>query len=220
MEHILKKHKLIWSQKPFSLSAILGIVMLITSLFVNYFANIYTATHASNYVADIILDNIPVVNVDFIFFEGFALFWTFVFFLMIKEPQQMPFVVKSIAVFVLIRSIFITLTHLGLPPVHSYLEPDSTFRYITSGNDMFFSSHTGLPFLMSLIFWNNKKLRHTFILATIIFASSVLLGHLHYSIDVFAAFFIAYGINHISQKLFPKDYRLFEKSMTLPVALK
>ena len=41
---------------------------------------------------------------------------------------------------------------------------------------------------MALTFWNNKFLRRFFLFASIVAGFSVLLGHLHYSIDVFAAF--------------------------------
>lgn len=185
-------------------------LLLIASLFVNYFANVYTTNHVSNYVSDLILDNLPVMNVDFIFVEGFAILWIFLISLLIWDPKRIPFVIKSIAVFILIRSVFIMLTHLALPPDHSYLEPDSTFRYISAGNDMFFSSHAGLPYLVALNFWENKKLRFIFVAASIFFAVVVLLGHLHYSIDVLAAFFITYSIYHISRRLFPRDYELLQ----------
>jgi membrane-associated phospholipid phosphatase len=33
-------------------------------------------------------------------------------------------------------------------------------------------------------------------------------GHLHYSIDVFSAFFIAYGVFEIAKKIFKKEYLL------------
>jgi len=211
MKKIIDKHKSLWKQRSFSSNFALSMLLLFASLFANYFANVYTTNHVSNYVSDIILDNLPVVNVDFVFVEGAIALWLFVIFLLIRDPQKIPFVVKGIAVFVLIRSFFIMLTHLALPPDHSYLDPASTFRYITAGNDMFFSSHTGLPYLMALNFWANKKLRIFFIGTAIIFAASVLLGHLHYSIDVFAAFFITYSIFHICQRLFPGDYRLLSE---------
>jgi hypothetical protein len=41
------------------------------------------------------------------------------------------------------------------------------------------------------------------------FGVIVLLSHLHYSIDVFAAFFITYSIYHIALKLFDRDYEFF-----------
>jgi len=38
---------------------------------------------------------------------------------------------------------------------------------------------------------------------------AVLLGHIHYSIDVFSALFITYGIFVIAKKVFARDYLLF-----------
>ena len=151
MRDIFNKHKSFWSQKALKESAMLSLFLLAASLAVNYFANVYTTNHISNYVSDIILDNLPVVNLDFIFIQGAMLAIAFVIFLLLKEPEKIPFAVKSIALFVLIRSAFIIMTHTALPSDHILLDPTSTFRYITEGNDMFFSSHTGLPFLMALI---------------------------------------------------------------------
>ncbi len=211
MKKIFNRHKFFWKQKSFIHSSIAGVTLLLVSLIVNYFANVYTMDHAGNYVSDIILDNIPVVNVEFFFYDGFFLLWVFVILLVFNEPHRIPFLTKNIALFILIRSVFIMLTHLGIPPKHSTLDPNDIFSFTTLGNDMFFSSHSGLPFMMALVFWEDKNLRFFFILASIFFASVVLLGHLHYSIDVFAAFFISYTIFHISQNFFPKDYRLFMK---------
>jgi len=209
MNKIIHKHKTFWSEKPLRASAMLSIVFLMFSLLVNYFANIYTSLRAGNYVSDIILDNIPVFNVDLIFYEGFILFFVLIICVLLHDPKRISFVVKSIAVFIVIRSVFITLTHLAPQPDHSLLDTYNFFLAFTSGNDMFFSSHTGLPFLMALIFWDNRNLRIVFLLATIFFATIVLLGHLHYSIDVFAALFIAHSIFSIVKRMFAKDYQVF-----------
>ena len=208
MKDFIHRHKIFWLQKPLRISAIYSVILLILSFVVNYYANVYTNLRASNYVSDLFLDNLPVVNVDWVFFEGFVIFWIFVIFILIKDPHRLPFAVKSIALFVIVRSMFMILTHIAEPPNHSILDTNWFFSLMTTGNDLFFSSHTGLPFLMALNFWKNKKIRVFFILATIIFASSVLLGHLHYSIDVFSALFITYGIFRISQIIFPNDYKL------------
>jgi membrane-associated phospholipid phosphatase len=103
------------------------------------------------------------------------------------------------------------LTHLGPFPQRTFLDQTEIFSSFNLGNDFFFSNHTALPFLMALIFWNeNKFVRWVSLVASGVFGVSVLLGHLHYSIDVFAAFFITYSIFHLAQKFFAKDYALFK----------
>jgi hypothetical protein len=77
------------------------------------------------------------------------------------------------------------------------------------GADLFFSAHTGMPFLGALAFWKEKEIRYFSLFGSLFFAVVVLLGHLHYSIDVASAFFITYGIFHIAQYFFPKDWKLF-----------
>jgi len=66
-----------------------------------------------------------------------------------------------------------------------------------------------LPFLMALVFWDNKYLKFFCLFSSVFFAVIVLLGHIHYSIDVLGAFFITYTIFHISEKLFKKDRQIF-----------
>lgn len=43
-------------------------------------------------------------------------------------------------------------------------------------------------------------------------AALVLLGHLHYSIDVFAAFFIVYVIFIIAKRVFKGEYEMLLRS--------
>ena len=207
---IIEKHKELWKNPRFILSSATAFLFLIGSLVINYIAGTYATQNASNAVSDIILDNIPKINTDFMFVQVFFMFWFFVAFLLINEPKHIPFVLKSIALFVFIRSIFINLTNIGPYPDNDFLASSGDFmKKFTFGGDLFFSGHTGLPFLMALIFWENKTLRVGFILTSIIFGTAVLLGHLHYSIDVFAAFFITEGIYRIAEKIFAKDLKLF-----------
>jgi hypothetical protein len=215
MGKTLHKHKSCWSDKSYRMNVLLGFLFLMASLFINTFADIYTTNRASNAVTDIILDNIPTFNVNFIFYQGFAIFWMFVIILQVREPKGLPFVLKSIALFIIIRSFFISLTHLAIPLDHSYLHPARLYKRFTAQDDLFFSSHTGLPFLMSLIYWEDKLLRKIFLFATVFFGTTVLLGHLHYSIDVFSAFFITYGIFHIARTFFAKTYTMHLKEEKL-----
>lgn len=84
----------------------------------------------------------------------------------------------------------------------------------TFGGDLFFSGHTGAPFLLALMFWKDPRLRLTFLAATALFGAAVLLGHLHYSIDVFAAFFISYGIHDLARFVFRREQESFDRAFS------
>ncbi len=210
MKGILNKYKLRWVDKTFLISVIQGVIFLIFSFAINYKASVYAVEKQSNFVTDIVLSNIPVVNVDIFVVEGALLLVCFVILLLAYEPKTIPFVLKSIALFILIRAFSIILTHVGSFPQQVIIDNNWLLRSvgITQKADFFFSGHTGMPFLLALIFWESKKLRIFFLSASIFLGISVLLGHLHYSIDVFAAFFITYTIFHISRRLFKKDYEV------------
>ncbi|MCX6761394.1 MAG: phosphatase PAP2-related protein [Candidatus Moranbacteria bacterium] len=212
LKNIFLKNKHFWKQKEVSRSIWLGILFFIGSIIINHFTSLYVDKSASSHVTDILLDNLPVVNVNFMVNEVVWIFIWFIFFLLIIKPQRIPYVLKNLALFIFIRSIFISLTHLGPIPDHSFLNRHDILSSIASGNDMFFSGHTGMPFLLALIFWENKILRYILIFFSVMFGVTMILGHLHYSIDVVAAFFITHSIYRIGKRLFYADYKLFHKA--------
>ncbi|OGY97348.1 MAG: hypothetical protein A2122_02925 [Candidatus Liptonbacteria bacterium GWB1_49_6] len=209
MKELLRRHGYFWSHRQFLSQVAVGIFFLVVAMGATYYANVYSTIRASNSVTDIILDNLPVVNVGFVFNEGALIFIAFIVGVLFYKPHTIPFILKSVALFFITRSIFVTLTHLA-PPIPGLSADTTDLIYkISSGEDLFFSAHTGFPFLMAVIFWENKFLRYVFLLMTLIGGGSVLLGHLHYSIDVFSALFISFGIFHIAKEAFRKDYALF-----------
>ena len=208
MQKIIATHRSCWSDRQFVSSIIIGILFFAVSLFVNHAAGIYATHKAGNNVEDLLLDRLPVVNVDFMFNQGAIALWIFTLGLLVIEPRRIPFLLKATALFIIIRSGFVTLTHLGPSPERAIINPNDFVEKFTYGGDLFFSGHTGLPFLVALIFWRHKILRIIFLAASVVFGVSVLLGHLHYSIDVFAAFFITYGIFEVAKRFFAKDYHL------------
>ena len=121
----------------------------------------------------------------------------------------MPFVFYGLALFYGIRSGFTSLTHIA--PFYPHISDDfgATINKAFFGGDRFFSAHTGMPFMGALAFWREKPARYFFLAASLYFAVIVLLGHLHYSIDVLSAFFITYAIYHIAIWLFPTEYARF-----------
>lgn len=208
MKQKINDYKTCFSDKYFIKSFILALVFLFLSLVINFYAGTYATERASNHVTDIILSNVRVFDLDGVFIWGSFLLGTIIALLCLYKPEKMPFTVKSIALFVVIRSLFITLTHLGPFPSQVAIDSDILSK-MTFGGDLFFSGHTGLPFLMALTFWRDKTMRYIFLAISIIFAIVVLLAHLHYSIDVLSAFFITYTIFHISEYIFKKDRRNF-----------
>ena len=62
---------------------------------------------------------------------------------------------------------------------------------------------------MALVYWREKYLRYIFLVWSVFFGAVVLLGHFHYSIDVFAAFFITFTIYHIAIYFFPTSHARF-----------
>ncbi len=206
---IVTEYRELFSSRQSMLTVIISFLFFTVSLFINFFAGTYATEIAGNPVPDLILSNFRRINTNWIFVQGSIIFWIFVIFLLIISPKRAPFVLKSIALFILVRSIFVTLTHLGPFPDRNFIESNDILKKLTFGGDLFFSGHTGLPFLLGLVFWRDKVLRYFFIICSLIFGVAVLLGHFHYSIDVFAAFFITYSIYHLARRCFPKDYILF-----------
>ncbi len=208
--HALKsRYRVFFQDRSTFISIAVSFIFLFCSLIVNYFASQYAFKSKSNHVTDILLDNLPIVQVEVYFITGTILFLLFISTLLLLHPSKIAFVVKSIALFVIVRAIFISLTHIGPSPFTTLSAPGEIGRAFTSGADLFFSGHTGMPFLFALMYWYNKHLRYIFLVSSILAGAGVLLGHIHYSIDVASAFFITYGIYKIAIKSFRIDFLKF-----------
>ena len=215
----MQSYKIHFTDKSFLISFFSGLILLVVSLIVQFFVSAYVNSLPSGTVTDLILSNTRVYDVDLIFVYGSVLLILIALFLGMKQINRIPFVLKSVALFTLIRSVFVILTHITAFPTHVIISSSffnrEVFNGIFTGNDLFFSGHTGLPFLLALMFWNNKTWRIIFLGFSLLFATVVLLGHIHYSIDVLSAFFITYSIFHICRFIFKKDWELFKKDETL-----
>ena len=212
----MQSYKKYFTDRSFLISFFTGSLFLLLSLVAQYFASNYATYKASDSVTDIVLSNTRVYDVDVIFVWGAVILFFIVLYLCLTQLKYFPFILKSVAVFTAIRSVFISLTHISPFPNHLIIDSvffrDILFKGIFNYNDLFFSGHTGLPFLLALMFWDNKELRYLFLGFSVLFAVVVLLGHLHYSIDVLSAYFITYSIFHICRFLFKKDWQLLSKN--------
>ena len=210
------RYKVCFTDRRFVLSVVLALFMLSASFIISTYAVEYATESASSPVTDLVLSNISVYDLDGIFVNGAMIMVLFMIVVILCDPRRAPFVIKTIAMFVVIRSLFIIVTHIGAFPTHAVISPSSQnflediigvklYSSFFLGNDSFFSGHTGLPFLMAFLYWDHRWIRAIFVLLSIMFGIVVLLAHLHYTIDVLSAFFISYGIYRLSRVLFPTD---------------
>ena len=201
-------------------SFITALLLLSGAYVLEHYANLYELEYSlrptSTYVGDIVLDNIPVVDLNLIVIQGALASIVFgAIFVIFRRSRYVLFSIKVVALFIAIRAFFISLTHMGIYPGHVYPEPgffSAIYTYLNLQTGFFFSGHTGMPFLMALIFWREYRIRIIFLAMSFVFAVAVLFAHSHYSIDVFAAPFMAYGIFEIARYLFPRDYALIDQS--------
>ena len=213
MKKIANDYVTHFSDWAFIRRVLISLFMLLAALVVNYSAGTYASREASNPVTDIVLSNTPTFDLDGTFVYGIFALVLFVGVLCLEKPQRIPFVLKSSALFAVIRSAFVVLTHIAPYPSRAIIDPASWMNEFSFGADLFFSGHTGLPFLMAFIFWDDLRLRIFFMAASVFFGIVVLLAHLHYSIDVLAAFFITYSIYRLAEIFFAKDRLIFKNGI-------
>lgn len=194
-------HKINWKKLVFAF------FLLVFALILYNLSGDYVTDTAKTVVApDLILDNIGPYNLNFIFVWLIIAVISFYFiYPLIAKPKEMPYVINMFSMFIIIRSFFVIFTHLGVPYDATVTQFPSILQFLNFSNDLFFSGHTGLPFLGFLIFRKHHRGLSYFMLASsIVLAITVLLMHVHYSIDVFSAYFITYGIYKIGN-LFLKE---------------
>jgi membrane-associated phospholipid phosphatase len=195
-------------------SLCVALVLLALALTFQYYASAYSTRNANRFVGDIFLDNLPVVNMNGVIIEGALLLIVISMVLVLCKPKYLLFTLKAVAIFIAIRAFFVAVTHLGIYP--DQIVPDSNgfldriYLALNLQAGYFFSAHTGLPFLLALIFWDKRFWRIFYFIVSAIMGISVLLAHVHYSIDVFAAPFMTYSIFKLAEYLFSDDYKLIE----------
>jgi PAP2 superfamily C-terminal len=211
MEHAIRLYRTQFGNRAYVRSVCEGAVFLAASTIAIFAAVTYATVHASNYVTDLVLSHVGPYNVRFLFIYGTFAAFAITASLLVWRPNRLPFGLKAMALFLLVRAVFVALTHMAPSPI----DPQKAAPFFNSvfyGSDLFFSGHTGLPFLAALAFWHIPQLRIFYLALTAFFGSIVLLGHYHYSIDVLAALFITQGVFQISCWLFGRDYALFRSS--------
>ena len=120
-----------------------------------------------------------------------------------NNPVLLLKAVQSYIILVAFRIIAIYLLPLN-PPEKMIPLNDPIVEFFGTGQlltkDLFFSGHTATIFLLFLLA-DKKSFKAFFLIAAIVVGISVLLQHVHYSIDVFTAPFFAYCSFYIVKKI-------------------
>lgn len=128
-----------------------------------------------------------------------------------KDPGKIMIALQAYGLMVVFRIIAMYLTPFEAPEKLLLLN-DPFVQLFGKGDvltkDLFFSGHTGTLFLLFLLA-NNKKIKTVFLISTIFVGLAVLLQHVHYSIDVFIAPFIAYGSYRIVKNFHSGETKAF-----------
>jgi membrane-associated phospholipid phosphatase len=115
-------------------------------------------------------------------------------FYFIKDPHLLLTALQSYLVLVIFRSAAMYLLPLN-PPADMIPLNDPFVQIFGSGEiltkDLFFSGHTATIFLLFMVA-NKRILKVIFLSFAVIVGISVILQHVHYSIDVFTAPFFSY----------------------------
>lgn len=211
MQDTIRQYRTLSGNRAYLRSVCEGAVFLAASAIAIFAAVTYATVHASNHVTDFVLSRVGPYNLRFLFVYGTFAAFVITAGLLAWRPNRLPFALKAMALFLLVRAVFVSLTHLAPSPIDPQ-QPAPFLNSIFYGGDLFFSGHTGLPLLAALAFWHIPPWRMFYLALTAFFAAVVLLGHYHYSIDVLAALFITHGVFQTSCWLFGRDYALFRSS--------
>jgi len=183
---------------------LLSVIIVGIATFLDYFSGVYVSSTEGIDVPDLILSHIGPFNMSFLFVYGYITLILILFlYPLIFHIRTLHIVVSQFSLLVMLRALFMIFTHLGTPSDAMQVSFPWFFKGLSFQNDMFFSGHTAIPFLGFLLF-KGKKIRHFFLIGSIFMAITVLGMHMHYSIDVFSAFFITYCSHKLGRILIKK----------------
>jgi membrane-associated phospholipid phosphatase len=171
--------------------------------------NLASQTYLHNYMdkgktlpmlSDLILDNLPVIDLSLIYDIVCLILIVVVAVYIVhrKDYKRLPYFLLLCGIFYIIRGIFIVLTPFGNPPEFQGSDPlfNGWSKYELG---VYPSGHVGNSFLMLLLV-NDKVYKYIlgFFLVVVIF--TLFLSHGHYSIDILSGFFFAYAIKAFGDK--------------------
>lgn len=156
----------------------------------------WNETRPGKVLSDPILTLFPPVNLTWLTFLLVYAGVVVALILLARDPERLLSAIQGYVLVILLRIVTILLFPLEPPPSMIPLQ-DPIVQFFggmasTPNKDLLFSGHTATMFLLYLNV-SGRRTRQVFLVGTIAVAVSLLLQHVHYTIDVLVAVFIAYA---------------------------
>jgi hypothetical protein len=113
MENTIRLYRTLFGNRAYVRSVCTGAVFLAASTIAIFAAVTYATVHASNHVTDFVLSRVGPFNVRFLFIYGTFTAFAITASLLAWRPNRLPFALKAMALFLLVRAVFVALTHHG-----------------------------------------------------------------------------------------------------------
>jgi hypothetical protein len=186
----------------------IGLITLIAGLGLNVASQTYLHNYISEgktlpMLSDLILDNLPVINVSLIYdiVALIPIIIAILFMFQKRNYNRIPFFFLMIGIFYIVRGIFIVLTPFGNPPMFNGSDP-LFHGFANYELGVYPSGHAGIVFLLLLLV-NKRSLRWVIGVCLVIVIVALFLAHSHYSIDILSGIFFSYAIYSYGEKHFP-----------------
>jgi len=170
------------------------IFLAVALYFYSGFLN-YVETRQGFSFRDPVLELFKPVDLTWLIFTAIYLSLLIGIIILVRNPVRLILAIQVYTVVILVR--MIAMYSVPFDPPSSMISLSDPFvQFFGTGKvltkDLFFSGHTATLFLLFLVV-DKKPFRQLFLLLTVMVAAGVLLQHVHYFIDVFAAPFFTYG---------------------------
>lgn len=183
----------------------IGLLTAIAGSALNFASQTYLHNYMSEgktlpMLSDLILDNLPVLDVSLLYDLFCIIIFTVVAIYIVhrKDYNRFPYILFLCGIFFIIRGIFIVLTPFGNPP--EFMGSDPLFNGFSKYElGVYPSGHVGNSFLLLLLV-NDKVYRYILGFCLLVVVFSLFLAHGHYSIDILSGFFFAYAIKSFGDK--------------------
>jgi len=182
-----------------------GAITLILGIQLNFYSQNYLLNYIKNgstlpVLSDLILDNIPLWDIDYIYdiFSIISLIVLIFYIIHKADYKKAPYFLLLCGIFHIVRGVFIVLTPFGNPAGFDGTEGlFNGFSDIELG--VYPSGHIGISFLYFL-FVKNKTYKIILLICVIIIALALFLSRGHYTIDILSGVFFAYAIKSFGDK--------------------